>query len=65
MEVYIGGRDLLWVELEQLVAELAMQLERAGFARVAPANTASAQQRVAPPSASLTDTLARWIGRRD
>lgn len=64
-EVYIGGRDLLWVEFEQLVAELAMLLERAGFARVAPADSASVQQRVAPPSASLIDTLARWIGRRD
>ncbi|WP_167087226.1 nucleotidyl transferase AbiEii/AbiGii toxin family protein [Massilia frigida] len=64
-ELYVGGRELLWEDFEQCVAELAMLLQRAGFVRVAPADTGSVQQAAPVASTGVIDTLARWFGRRD
>lgn len=58
--VYSGGPELLWPDLGQLLAELAMRLQGAGFAPVAPAPA------YALPAAPVSMSARLWglLGRR-
>ncbi|NHZ32699.1 nucleotidyl transferase AbiEii/AbiGii toxin family protein [Massilia sp. CCM 8692] len=58
--IYSGGPELLWPEFGQLLAELAMRLQGAGFAHVAP------EPGYAPPGKPASMSVRLWglLGRR-